>query len=351
MAASGDGISIAERFREFAVALADEAPLYSHLCEAIVGDDELLALAGGVLPGQPPPNMLFAAVQFLLSNGPPHRLADWYPAMSGGPPSGGDPFPVFREFCLTHRVELAELIASRRTQTNEVARCLALLPAFATVAGRAGRPLSLIEVGSSAGLLLAFDRYHYEYGSARWGPPDAPLRLSTELRGPVPPLPAADMRIASRVGIDLHPVDVTDPVEVRWLDALVWPGHEERRARLRRAIDAVASDPPPVLAADALAVIEELIAAVDDRAMPVVFHSFALFQWTSAQRADLESLLRGARRPVTRVSLEWFGYQRNLPFIKLIQYQGGSEQVETLGRAHHHGRWLEWGPDEAISGS
>ena len=53
---------------------------------------------------------------------------------------------------------------TRRTQTNEPARCATLLPALAQLP----EPLALIEVGASAGLTLLFDRYSYEYA----GPPD-----------------------------------------------------------------------------------------------------------------------------------------------------------------------------------
>lgn len=59
---------------------------------------------------------------------------------------------------------------TRRTQTNEVARCALLLP----VLTRLPAPLALIEVGAAAGLGLRLDRWAYRYvtqtgigGSAR----------------------------------------------------------------------------------------------------------------------------------------------------------------------------------------
>lgn len=335
----------ASHFSSFTEAVGSEVPLYRRISEAIVEDADLLELAGHSRPGQPPPNMLFAAVQYLLIAD--HPLAAWYPALSGSAPPPSDPYPSFRDFCLEHRSEVGDLIRTRRTQTNEVARCLALLPAVAEVVGLVDRPLSLFEIGSSAGLLLAFDRYHYRFDQSSWGPSDSPVQLATELRGEQPPLPPRPLPIADRLGIDLYPVDVADESDVRWLDALVWPGHEERRARLRSAVDLVASDPPPVVAGNALEVLPEVIASAGPDQVPVVFHSFALIQWTSEQRAELGNLLRGSGRRVVRIWLEWFGYRRNLPVIRLVDYRSGSEEARTLGRFHHHGRWLEWGWEAA----
>lgn len=340
--------SVAEQFEAFAAAVGDEVPLYTIIGRAVVEDQDLLDLAGLAMPGQPPPNMLFGAVQFLLLGGVEHELADWYPAISGSPPPGADPVPAFRDFCSTYRDTLAHLIATRRTQTNEVARCVALVPALAAAHRRAGEPLALVEVGASGGLLLAFDRYHYTFGRETWGPADARVRLTTELRGQRPPLPTG-LDVVSRVGIDLYPLDLADEEDARWLDALVWPGHEERRRRLRAAVGLVAGDPPGLIAGDALEVLPDLLASLPRHVVPVVYHSFVLIQWTHEQRSALDELLRGAGRPVLRIWLEWFGYERNRPLIRLFDYRDGIDSVETLGRFHHHGRWLDWGWREAAS--
>ena len=106
------------------------------------------------------------------------------------------------------RAALAATLSTRRTQTNETARCAGLLPAFAAVAD--GRPLALIEIGASAGLNLRWDHYAYDYGGRAAGVPSSPLTIACELRGPhVPPLDPPP--VAWRAGIDLSPVDASDP--------------------------------------------------------------------------------------------------------------------------------------------
>ena len=109
------------------------------------------------------PNLLLAAVHFLLLGGTTHPLADHYDTVrsligSGdGPPAAGpsrDVVADFKDFCLRHRAELLALISVRSTQTNEVGRCTAILPALATIAGGypGGESLWLLDLGTSAGL-------------------------------------------------------------------------------------------------------------------------------------------------------------------------------------------------------
>src|ERR1019366_4255722 len=99
-----------------------------------------------------------------------HPLAAYYDtvrSIAGGPPGapGGDLVAEFKDFCLTHRAELLGLIAVRSTQTNEVGRCCALLPALNVIAAGypEGQPLSLLDLGASAGFNLLFDSYAYTY--------------------------------------------------------------------------------------------------------------------------------------------------------------------------------------------
>lgn len=334
------GGDIARQFRLFGVAIRDEVPLYTRLAEAIAEDNDLLDLAARALPGQPAPNVLFGAVHFLVLGGTDHPLASWYDDAN----RTGDPYPDFRSFCLAYRPRLEVLVESRRTQTNEVARCVGLLPAFAHVMQRVpSQNLGLIEIGASAGLLLNFDRYYYDYdGRGSWGDQGSPVRLRTRLVGEVPPLPVAPVPIVSRVGIDLHPLDATDEADGRWLQALLWPGQGERRDRLQRALRIAEAHPPLLLKGDALERIRALIAGVSADAVPVVYHSFALIQWTSAQRSRLDELLRAADRPLIRVWLEWFDVESDLPEVRIMEYRDGRASSDTVARFHHHGLWLDW---------
>jgi hypothetical protein len=151
-----------------------------------------------------------------------------------------------------HWDHLVPLILSRRTQTNEPGRCRVLAPLLARLPG----PLALIEVGASAGLCLYPDRFGGDHG----------------------------LRVAWRAGIDLNPLDVTDPEDVAWLECLVWPSQPERLARLRAAIAAVRDEPPTIHRGDLNETLDAVIATAPADATLVVYHTAVLAYLDQAGR-------------------------------------------------------------------
>ncbi len=89
-----------------------------------------MAFLAAFPPAKRQPNLLLAAVRLLAG-------------VQGS-------YPAFRAVVLDRRQEMAAIMNSRSTQTNEAARCAVLLPALT----RLPQPLALIEVGASAGLTL-----------------------------------------------------------------------------------------------------------------------------------------------------------------------------------------------------
>ena len=153
-----------------------------------------------------------------------------------------DPFPLFRDFCLAHEVEIAPLVAAHVTNTNEVGRSAYLRAGFAKIAAQGPGPQHLIEIGPSAGLNMHWDRYGYRYlgagGPYEAGVPDAGLVLDTRLDGAgVPPL-GTPPQVGLRLGLERDPVDLSDREARDWLKALVWPDHRDRYLRLEQALEA-----------------------------------------------------------------------------------------------------------------
>lgn len=342
---SGAAEALGGRFAAFAAEeCAGYSPLYAHLAAGVARDAELLELASHAGPGQPPPNLLLGAVHYLLLSGAGDGLARFYPSLAAEPAPPEEAYPAFRAFCLAHAGEVRALVAARRVQTNEVGRCAYLYPAFAGVAARAGRPLALIEIGASAGLNLAWDRYAYRYAGddALYGDPASPVVVESELRGGVrPPLPHAPPPVASAVGVDLHPLDPTDAEQARWLRALVWPEHRHRAALLAAALGLARTHPPRVVAGDGVEQVPRLVDETPDGAVPCVFHTHALYQFPE-DRARLAAVLAaiGAGRDLFYLSVEDEG--SGPARAELTSWEQGRRSETLLARCHGHGRWIEW---------
>jgi hypothetical protein len=335
-----------ERFaRSVEQEFAGVSPLYARLAAGLAGDVALCALAAQARPGQPLPVFFLGAVHYLLRKEPDHPLAAFYPDLAGETVSPADPFPTFRAFCLEHQAALLDLLATRRVQTNEVQRCACLLPAFSLVAERGGNsPLALVEVGASAGLNLLWDRYGYRYSDGtQVGDPHAPVQIACTLRGDRrPPLPAMFPPIASRVGLDLNPVNLRDPDAVRWLRALIWPEQANRAALLEQAVAGALADPPPLLAGDALALLPQVFAAVPPNTTLCVWHSYTLNQFPREARDQFAALLavEATRRDLYDIWME--GFPGDRPHIRLLAFRAGERTEQILAHCSPHGYWLEW---------
>ena len=322
------------------------SPMYAELAYGVSLDDELLALAARKRSRQPAPNMLFAAVQYLLLNGVEHSLALHYPGVSGEERPFEPAFPEFRAFCLEHREQIARIIASRSTQTQVVRRCTCLLPVFSLIYRESTAPLALIDIGASGGLNLNFDRYAYLYrrdGSETiyWGQNQASVTLDADLRGPgTLPLLEESIPIASRDGIDLNPIDLSNPDQLLWQRALIWPEHRERHRQLIEAGAELNESPVRLHRGDATELLPGLLMEITDDMAPVVYSTAALYQFPRVSRRHLsEGLAAYSReRPVWQVALEGV----HPPSLTLTRYRDGSGESELLARASPHGWWIEW---------
>jgi hypothetical protein len=326
-----------------------DAPLYTQIVRGIAGDAALKDLAARVQKGQPAANVLLASVHDLLLRGAEHPLRHFYPNLNGGKGiENENPFPLFRDFVEAHRSELLPLIENGVTNTNEVARCSALHAGFRAVAKEAGEPLHLIEIGPSAGLNLLWDQYrvHYRRGDAVMsvGPEGAALIIGCELRGEKIPPAGPSPRIASRIGLERKPVDLSDPQQRDWLKALVWPDHLARFLRLEKAIELFRAGPAEIRAGDALALLPDAIARVPENEPVCVYHTYVVYQFSEDMREALDNLLIMAslRRPIWRLGCEGSLTRVGEAPMRLRHYAGGRKESRVLAACQSHGAWLEW---------
>lgn len=278
------------------------SPLYAALFAASAGDDDVVALAIDAQPGANPAIHLLVCVHYLLLRNPGDPLARYYATLVDEPDDPAGAYPHFARFCRDHRDEILQLLATRTVQSTYVERCGILLPLLSSVAQAAGEPLHLVEIGCAAAVLLTTDRYAYRLPDGSLiGSPDAPLTVECPVSGgPRPTVPA----IASRIGIDLNPIDPHSPDERLWLIAGSMPELRRQREDLLSALDVVAASDIRLLQGDARDLVPGILAASAD---PIcIFHSACLSYWPQAARDQLDAGIAEASRGRTiyRVGIE-----------------------------------------------
>jgi hypothetical protein len=322
----------------------NDSPLYQTLTAAVARDDALLEIAAHSRAGQQPLNLMMAATHRIVAGDPSLPFSRFFPTVAGAaaePAAGaGEEYPAF---CAEHRDALVALLQTRLVQTNEPARATAIRYALHQVRHRCQGPVTFLEIGPSAGIQLRFDRWGVRTGGRRFGPADAPLTVETEWRGPLPPPDLDEIApIRERFGVDLHPVDPTDPDERRWLQALVWPEHVDRYAQLGAALDAVAADPPEIIPGDAI----ELLGRLDAERLPtdaplVVFHSMVRIHVPRDRRAAFDGAIAALARRRRLFHIAFEHTERGPATLSLADSEG---QDGVIARVHGHGRWLAPGP-------
>ena len=136
-----------------------------------------------------------------------------------------------------------------------------------------------------------------------------------------------------RAGIDLNPLDVRNPDDVAWLEALIWPEQDFRRERLRRAIAVAQADPPLLVAGDLNDQLLALAAQAPSDATLVVFHS-AVMAYLDAEARDR------FRATMARLAVERGCHWLSNEGHTVILQADGSSVVPEMDDERLRGRFL-----------
>ena len=152
-------------------------------------------------------------------------------------------------------------------------------------------------------------------------------------------------RIDWRAGLDLNPVDLANPAEVAWLEALVRPEQTDRLGRLRAPIMIVAEQRPRLVKGDLRTDVAALAREAPKDATLVIFHTAVLAYISPA--AEREEFARS----VGSLCDYWVANEAPQVFpdiARRVDREGprGSFLLSVNGApmawADPHGAWLDW---------
>lgn len=317
---------VIEEYRDFATYAAGDSPCFEEWALGVVGDEEVLEWLGTLPAIKRQPNLVFAA-------------ARWHGAPAPGPYEG------LRRVLREQEPAVRETVMTRATQTNEAGRLATLAPVLGLVEG----PLALVEVGASAGLCLFPDRYDYDWPTAGSLLGSGGPLLTARATGPLP-VPTAHVDVAWRGGVDLNPLDVTDQDATAWLETLVWPEQDERRDRLRAAIEVARAEPPAVRCGDLFDHLPGLLDEAAPHGTPVVFHSAVVAYLEEPDRERFHDLMTGL---VAAGRCRWISNEGPRVLPRVLPRVTGDREVPSgrfvtaldgvpVAYSHGHGHAIDW---------
>ncbi len=301
-------------------------------------------------PGDPKADALalrlMGALHGLVLGGKDSALVSIYPPGEQAVENDADVWGIIDAAVGRHEDTVLDWLASP-PQTNEVARAGMIMPALMWLAGKFGKPLSLFEIGSSAGLMLNLDKFFYDFGGVRAGDPSSPVRLAPDVKGNLPAvscLPA----VASVRGCDQRPIDVLDESATLRLHSYIWPEQLERHQRLDGAIALFRENPPRLDASDAADWVEARVENLPSGSLSVFFHTIVWQYLPEKTTQRIETAIHNAGasgNPVALLGMDAFDSSHAALTLRLWSGHGADEGKELcLANVDYHGRWIEWLP-------
>lgn len=231
-------------------------------------------------------------------------------------------------------------------QTNEAGRSAGLMTGILHLAERFGPALEVLEIGSSAGMNLLIDRFRFDLGGVGVGPAESPVLIRPEWRGPPPPAASVDIR--SVRGVDIQPLDATDPAQADRLQSYIWVENDARQARMAACIAMMREAPVALAGGDAADWVEaELATPQEPGTTRVLMHS-VMWQYlpqSGRDRIAAAMAAAGARATAER-RLGWVMMEPNRDLHRHeVRVQGwdgqGETPMELVALTHAHGAWVE----------
>lgn len=176
----------------------------------------------------------------------------------------------------------------------------------------------------------------------------SPVRIVSAFEGSFPiPINQPFPLVASRVGLDLNPLDVHNEDDVLWLRALLWPEHHDSQQLLQSAIEVARQHTLTLVRGDASITLPQVIAGVPREHALCIYHSYALNRVPRQTREYIlkQILQHSEQRGLYRIEQEGYLLEQP-PGLLLHTYQNGQMRSEHLALCETRGRWIKWQPTQ-----
>jgi hypothetical protein len=233
-------------------------------------------------------------------------------------------------------------------QTNEVARSSILYAGLAEIVVQTGLPLSIFELGSSAGLNLFPDRFAYQFGDCKMGQANSLVKLKPKWKGLLPKY--STPQIIARRGCDLNPLDITNETHRRRIMAYIWPDQPERLQRTKAAIKIATLDPPQIDKADAADWVEENITLeAKSNVTRVLFHSITYQYFLLEVKKRIIAQMEAVGEKATKdTPIAWLAFEQLKDYgacltLRLWSGKTNDGVLQILATANNaHVQEIEW---------
>lgn len=303
-------------------------------------NEELLNLIMHIPETQPKPNLFFGSVQYLAAQKetPLKKIIE-----NPFEVNLEESFQLLNGFCTQHSDELLQLFQTKSVQTNEVQRASYLYPIFSEIAEEAKLPLTLLEIGTSAGLLLNLDGYRYEIEQEppiSFGNENSPLTLFAKNYG-TPITSVNNLNILHRIGIDLNIIDLQDSDEYLWLKSLIWPEQIRRKENLAKAMAIHRQYSKLLLTGNFRSLIPPLFKTHElKNSQIIIFHTHVANQFSATLKSELLALLQQLShiQSIYHIYNNMYDKDLHVDFMDA----GITKTVKILENNDGHGKFFSW---------
>lgn len=335
--------SLIQVFNRFAENEAKtSSPLYYFWSKEIIRDKEMLQFIEKIPASQPKPNLFFASVQYVLSK-TEDPLKKYVASFTHPPLPIEDSYKVLKKFVKRYYSEIEHCFHTKYVQTNEVRRGTYLHPIFSKIANQAQKPLVLIEIGTSAGLLLNVDQFYYEIKQGNetifYGNSASEVCLKSENLGKRLEN-CSDYQVSERYGIDLNIIRLDYEEDYLWMESLIWPEQIERRQLFKNAAIVNNAISKILLEGDLFHLLPSVIHNTPEESQLVIFHTHVANQFSDELKENYQQLLLelSQKQSIYHVYNNMYDMNLHVDYIN----DGQIEQKRLLQKPDGHGAYFYW---------